>query len=1269
MTDAANVLSILDYVTAAGEPVSGGSIEFYQAGTSTARTVYSDAALTVSLGTIVYTDSYGFPVSTQGGSTRVSIYTGTAAYKVVVKNSSGTTLFTRDNIPGALDTSGFTTTSALPTVPVSAKTAAYTITTSDRGYLFNANPTGGTFVLTLPSAVTAGDNFTIGIRHNGTANQVTIAAVSSQNIRGPGTPTSYFALVGRGEEVWLASDGADWIVTSYVPALIRPGVIPPMIKITDRLTAAPLSPTAGARYIVNGSPTGTWSTLGFAQHDIAEADGNGSWIKYTPATGWMAWIDDEDVVSVFFNGAWTDWSNVTAPQSSALETMELKYDGTGTNGLTQSAWTTVPLTTETENSITNGSFSAPNFTLPAGDYIVIAQASFLIPQSSGASTGRCRIYSVTGTAERLISINHTVNNVASQNVGLVPLICSRLTLAGTEQLRFEAWTSTSGVNLGSADTSSSGEKFAYVTVINLSSMQGPAGAQGTQGIDGLDAGHAYQFSSSLAGDPGSGKIGLDSVSIASVTQMRVSKTDRLGSTTSVGGWDDSSSTNKGLVKITKEGLSAGVDFIEVRITGASTDNGSYLTFPVAYMCAGGSLSNGNDISAYFARTGDKGDTGEPGTNGISVLDVAGLTEDAANNDNTDYLLEYDTSAGGHKKVAPKNIGFTQQGTGATLRGLQSKLRDIISVKDFGAVGDGVTDDTTAINNCNAAAKAAGKGVFFPKGTYLTSTGMSLWSNGAWYGESSTASVIKLKNGANTSVVYGENVATKFGGTDSTGDDDWELMHLGINGNRANNTSGHGVYVYGRRYKIIGVDIINVPEIGLYTDFNESFSAFGPRAVHQDIYIDNAGKSGISTSGPSDSSFVNIDVLDCSASLNNGYNGVVVDPGGGGRWVNCHIHHRSSAAARHAVAFFINGASGNNVTNTHIEGAHTNVVIDGTGNSFLGCWVYNAYGGNNIIVRRGFNTISGFLGGAIVSPPAAVSTVKGVVLGAAPGDTPSYNYINVVGEAQEAGFIDFTHDDGNNTIVVRGINYAGSTNIVGTPAATDVLQINISAGAATNLTQGVIVDLATAVSGQLPVSNGGLGLSSIAQGEIIYGSAANTYSKLTKNTNATRYLSNQGSSNNPSWDQVNLANGVTGDLPVSNLASGANATSTTYWRGDGSWAPLDVDGVWSTWAPTVSWTGGTPTLSFSSYRYKRVGSKTYAINISFTISALNGATAASWTLPAGTLAADAALAILYYGSGNTNSSGAYAATSNNQINFIGNALGANRYTISGVFEVV
>jgi hypothetical protein len=64
--------------------------------------------------------------------------------------------------------------------------------------------------------------------------------------------------------------------------------------------------------------------------------------------------------------------------------------------------------------------------------------------------------------------------------------------------------------------------------------------------------------------------------------------------------------------------------------------------------------------------------------------------------------------------------FTQSGSGASARTVQAKLRDWVSVKDFGAVGDGTTDDTSAIQACISA---VGSGtVYFPAGTYkVTST--------------------------------------------------------------------------------------------------------------------------------------------------------------------------------------------------------------------------------------------------------------------------------------------------------------------------------------------------------------------------------------------------------------------------------------------------------------------------------------------------------------------------------------------------------------------
>src|ERR1051326_1399197 len=78
---------------------------------------------------------------------------------------------------------------------------------------------------------------------------------------------------------------------------------------------------------------------------------------------------------------------------------------------------------------------------------------------------------------------------------------------------------------------------------------------------------------------------------------------------------------------------------------------------------------------------------------------------------------------------------------------------------------------------------------------------------------------------------------------------------------------------------------------------------------------------------------------------------------------------------------------------------------------------------------------------------------------------------------------------------------------------------------------------------LGVSGGGTGLTSVTQGDLLYASAANTLTTLAKDTNSTRYLSNQGASNNPSWNQINLTNGVTGTLPYGNGGTGQTSYTT------------------------------------------------------------------------------------------------------------------------------
>lgn len=61
------------------------------------------------------------------------------------------------------------------------------------------------------------------------------------------------------------------------------------------------------------------------------------------------------------------------------------------------------------------------------------------------------------------------------------------------------------------------------------------------------------------------------------------------------------------------------------------------------------------------------------------------------------------------------VGFLQDGTGAVAGTVQSKLRESVSVKDFGVVGDGSTSDTAAM--IVALAEGASKKLLVPAGTY------------------------------------------------------------------------------------------------------------------------------------------------------------------------------------------------------------------------------------------------------------------------------------------------------------------------------------------------------------------------------------------------------------------------------------------------------------------------------------------------------------------------------------------------------------------------
>lgn len=98
--------------------------------------------------------------------------------------------------------------------------------------------------------------------------------------------------------------------------------------------------------------------------------------------------------------------------------------------------------------------------------------------------------------------------------------------------------------------------------------------------------------------------------------------------------------------------------------------------------------------------------------------------------------------------------YTPAGTGSVPTTVQSKLRESVSVKDFGAVGDGVADDTAAIQ---AALDSPGLSpIYFPEGNFkVTGTGsacLTLSKNRMIFG-CGRASIIRADNSSNSTDIF------------------------------------------------------------------------------------------------------------------------------------------------------------------------------------------------------------------------------------------------------------------------------------------------------------------------------------------------------------------------------------------------------------------------------------------------------------------------------------------------------------------------------------
>lgn len=375
------------------------------------------------------------------------------------------------------------------------------------------------------------------------------------------------------------------------------------------------------------------------------------------------------------------------------------------------------------------------------------------------------------------------------------------------------------------------------------------------------------------------------------------------------------------------------------------------------------------------------------------------------------------------------------------------------VKDpaFGAVCNGATTDSTAINNAISAASTAGGGiVIVPAGTCIASN-LTLLSNVIVQGQGKGITIIKGPASDTHAIFITQNFATLKGSNTQAGPSLFGLRDMTIDGNKANRTTADNVDLYGFKFELSRLEIINAPAVGLYSEWATSASCLSTtvcmEAVVRDINVASNTSDGVDWNGPHDSM-----LIDVIPWLNGGKGisfGQTATFSAAGTWVvNLHSFANTGVGVVvQAIPIFGNGvesesnsADGLDVTGTLIasnvqtfSNAGVGTSLSGNPSIVSGLQSFSNTGANGIGVS--FTGNSNHVTGINVGSNAQ----EGILLNS------SGNIISGIASVNTGGAITYGASDNGNTVTLTNFQTTGSASS-GTANSTDLIFFNTSGGA-------------------------------------------------------------------------------------------------------------------------------------------------------------------------------------------------------------------------------
>jgi hypothetical protein len=211
-----------------GDPLAGGKLYSYEAGTSTPKTTYSDSdGATPNANPVVF-DSYG----------RANVWLGDGSYKFILKDADDNTIYTVDNIGGdSAAAFGSTVTEISGNLSVTEVYANAVITATAAA------------TLSLLPAATAGEGFYFVVKNAHASASVTLDPDLSETIDGVATVT-----IGPGQSALVITNGTTWR-TMFLATVSATGNN--TLSGSNTFTGKVLLPTDGELTIATGAVTVT----------------------------------------------------------------------------------------------------------------------------------------------------------------------------------------------------------------------------------------------------------------------------------------------------------------------------------------------------------------------------------------------------------------------------------------------------------------------------------------------------------------------------------------------------------------------------------------------------------------------------------------------------------------------------------------------------------------------------------------------------------------------------------------------------------------------------------------------------------------------------------------------------------------------------------------------------------------------------------------------------------------------------------------------------